>query len=331
MLKRRTCLVALGTVGAALASPAVHAQRTPGGPRTQGQLFPALKIYIPAGAGGGWDQTGRHLGAAMQAAGLVGSVSYENKGGKGGTVGLADFTQRHAQDPACLFVGGLVMLGALAIERSSALQQLAPVARLTSDYLVVCVAQDDRMLGSLKDLARHLERKVDGITFTGGSAGGVDHMLAAMLLRSLKLDPRQLHYVPTSSGKEAVSLLASGRAHVAISGYSEFKASLENKTLRALAMSSRRALFGIPSLREQGVDTELANWRAVFAANGITPEQKDNLRRLVSATHESGGWRQSLLENNWVGSPLYGQELANFIEFESGIATAVTHLLKLKG
>jgi putative tricarboxylic transport membrane protein len=333
MLKRRSCLVALGAAGLSVASlpSKAQAQRTLGAPRQHAQLFPKLKIFIPAGAGGGWDQTGRHLGAALQAAGLVGNVSYENKGGKGGTLGLAEFTQRHAQDPACLFVGGLVMLGALAIERSEALKQLAPVARLTSDYLVVCVAQDDRVLGSLKDLNRLLERQVDSITFTGGSAGGVDHMLAAMLLRSLKLDPRQLRYLPTSSGKEAVSLLSSGKAHVAISGYSEFKASLENKTLRPLAMSSRRALFGIPSLREQGVDTELANWRAVFAANGISVEQKDALRRVVSAAVESNGWRQSLLENNWVGSPLYGSELDNFIQFETGIATAVTHLLKLKG
>lgn len=326
MLNRRSCLLALAAAGL---HPSAQAQIKAA--RPQAPLFPKLKVYIPAGAGGGWDQTGRHLGAAMQAAGLVGQVSYENKGGKGGTVGLADFQQRHAGDPACLFVGGLVMLGALALERSDALQQLTPVARLTSDYLVLCVAQDDRVLGSLPDLTRRLEQQVGSITFTGGSAGGVDHMLAAMLLRSLRLDTRQLNYVPTSSGKEAIALVQSGKAHVAISGYSEFKSSIESKSLRALAMSSRRALFGIPSLREQGVDTELANWRAVFAAAGLSEPQRDALRKLVSATVETNGWRQSLLENNWVGSPLYGSEFANFIQFESGIATAITHLLKLKG
>jgi putative tricarboxylic transport membrane protein len=35
---------------------------------------PALKMMIPANPGGGWDQTGRSLAAAMQSAKLVSSV-----------------------------------------------------------------------------------------------------------------------------------------------------------------------------------------------------------------------------------------------------------------
>ena len=52
---------------------------------------PALKMMIPANPGGGWDQTGRSLAAAMQSAKLVSSVQFDNKGGAGGTIGLAQF------------------------------------------------------------------------------------------------------------------------------------------------------------------------------------------------------------------------------------------------
>lgn len=325
MLNRRACLIAAAG-GLGLAVPGVSAQvaRPPGGPMLQ-----KLRIYIPAGAGGGWDQTGRQLGAAMQAAGLVSSVSYENKGGKGGTIGLADFVQRYRADPQALLVGGLVMVGALAMERSEALKQLAPVARLTSDFMVLCTLFDDR-IPSLQDLSAKLTADVASVTFTGGSAGGVDHMLAAMLLRSLKLDTSKLKYKPTSSGNEAVKLLESGQASVAISGYSEFKRSIENRALHPLAVSARKALFGIPSLREQGVQTELANWRAVFASNGITEAQKALLQKLVTATTETPQWKHALLDNNWVGSPLSGPAFENFLQFEEGIATVITQLLKLK-
>lgn len=327
---RRACLVAAATLGLGAASPAALAQRALGTQRAPVPLLTKLHLYIPAGAGGGWDQTGRALGNAMQATGLVGSVSYENKGGKGGTIGLADFHQRHGSNPNCLFVGGLVMLGALAIAQSDAIRQLSPVARLTSDYIVMC-APPDGPVGNFKSMVAKLQADVGSVVFTGGSAGGVDHMLAAMMLRSLNLDPHKLRYLPTSSGKEAVALTQAGTAHVAISGYSEFKAGLDQKTLTALGVSSRRALFGIPSLREQGVNTELANWRAVFAPAGVTDAQKEALRRLVAQTLESAEWRQSLLENHWVGSPLFGRELDSYIQIESGIATIVTHLLKLKG
>jgi putative tricarboxylic transport membrane protein len=309
MLNRRACLVAAAAASLATAAPTATAQIAAPARRGAAPLVPKLKIYIPAGTGGGWDQTGRHLGAAMQAAGLVGAVSYENRGGEGGTLGLADFAERHQNDPHALLVGGLVMVGALAMKRSEALKQVAPVARLTSDYMVLCSLADNG-LPTLKHL--------------------LPKLAADVLVRTLKLDPRKLRYTPTSSGKEAIALLQSGRAHVAISGYSEFKSGIEARALHALAVSSRRTLFGVPSLREQGVDTELANWRAVFAPRGISDAQRATLRQLVSATTESNGWKQSLLENNWVGSALYGPDLDSFLQFEEGIATVITQLLKLK-
>ena len=40
---------------------------------------PALKMMIPANPGGGWDQTGRNLAAAMQSGKLVSGVQFDNK------------------------------------------------------------------------------------------------------------------------------------------------------------------------------------------------------------------------------------------------------------
>lgn len=332
MLNRRTWLTAASAAGFGLvATPFAQAQRAAAsGVRSGAPALAKARIYIPAGTGGGWDQTGRGLGNAMQSAGLVSAIDYENKGGKGGTIGMADFVQRHGRDPNALFVSGFVMLGALALERNdAALKQLTPIARLTSDYLVLCAA-NGKALETTKDLVRELQRDVGSVTFAGGSAGGVDHMLAAMMLRQLKLDAGAMKYVATSSGQEAMELLQSGKATIAISGYSELKPGIENKTLVPLAVSSRKGLFGIASLREQGVDTELANWRAVFAPAGISAAQKESLRKLVVAATESPAWRQTLLDNNWVSSLLYGREFDSFVEFQQGIASVITGLLKLK-
>jgi putative tricarboxylic transport membrane protein len=342
MLNRRSCLTTAAAAGLGFAvSPLVHAAASgPAGSNRAGlspagasraslPSLPKLKIYIPAGAGGGWDQTGRALGGALQGASLVKEIEYENKGGKGGTIGLADFVQRHATDPNALFVAGFVMVGALALTESDAIKRLSPIARLTGDYMGLCVAPG-KGIKSMKDLVRELQRDVASVTFAGGSAGGVDHMLAAMVLRALKLDPSAMKYVATSSGKEAIALLHSGQATVVISGYSELKAGIDDKTMLPLAVSSRKSFFGIPSLREQDVDTELSNWRAVFAPAGISSAQKEVLRKIVVAATESPVWRQALLDNNWVGSLLYGKELGSFIEFQQGIASLVTGMLKLK-
>ena len=51
----------------------------------------SLKLLVPAAPGGGWDQTGRALQAALQADKIVPRVTVDNKGGAGGTIGLAQF------------------------------------------------------------------------------------------------------------------------------------------------------------------------------------------------------------------------------------------------
>ncbi len=56
-------------------------------------------MMIPANPGGGWDQTGRALAAALQANKLVQSVQFDNKGGAAGTIGLAQFVNSAKGDP----------------------------------------------------------------------------------------------------------------------------------------------------------------------------------------------------------------------------------------
>lgn len=333
-MDRRTCLLS-GAAGALLSTMSVTAlgQAAPKAkpaPAAAATALPLLKIYIPGGAGGGWDQTGRALGAAIQAAGLAQHVEYENKGGKGGTVGLTDFVERYSRDPAALMVGGMVMVGAIAMNQPKVtLAQVTPIARLTSDYMVLVTPANSKFK-DMKALAAAMQQDLGSITFTGGSTGGVDHMLAGMMARQLRVDAGALKYEPTSSGKEAMALLAGGKAQVAISSYSEFKAEIENKTLVPLATSSRKSLYGIPSLSERGVSTELANWRGVFGPRLISEEQKEALRRIVIKATETPAWRQSLLDNSWIGALLYGKEFIDALEIEQGIASAVTLMLKLK-
>lgn len=297
---------------------------------TAPQPLPTLRIYIPGGAGGGWDQTGRALGSSIVAAGLAGKVEYENKGGKGGTLGLADFVGRFNSDPAALLVGGMVMLGAIAVERPAVtLAQVSPIARLTNDFMVL-VSRTGSAPATMGALVEAMRKDLGAVAFTGGSAGGVDHMLAGMMARQLRLDVTRLKYLPTASGREAVALLESGQAQVAISSYSEFQADIDKKQLTPLAISSRKSLYGVPSLSEQGVGTELGNWRAVFGPGQIGEPGRDHLRRIVVAATQHPSWIQSLQEKKWLGALMHGKDFADALVIEQAIASAVTMMLRLK-
>lgn len=292
--------------------------------------LPLLRIFIPGSAGGGWDQTGRALGAAIQSAGLTQKVEYENKGGKGGTTGLADFVERFSTDPAAFLIGGMVMVGAIAASRPKiTLAQVTPLARLTSDYMVL-VSGSTSKIRDLKDLADEMKRDLPSVVFTGGSAGGVDHMLAAMVARQLRLDVSKLRYEPNPGGKEAVAMVTSGKATVAISGYSEFKADIEAKKLMPLAVSSRRKLYGIPSLSDGGIQTDLANWRGVFAASQISEDQRANQHRIIARATETPLWRRTVAEKSWNLATLIGKDFADTLTIEQAMAESIAMILKLK-
>ena len=120
---------------------------------------PNLKILIPANPGGGWDQTGRNLAAAMQSAKLVSGVQFENKGGAAGAIGLAQFVNAAKGDPNAVMIGGMVMVGGLHLQKSPVnLSMVTPIARLTSEWEVITVAAGSPHR-TLADLIKALKDK----------------------------------------------------------------------------------------------------------------------------------------------------------------------------
>ncbi|RDI14247.1 tripartite tricarboxylate transporter substrate binding protein [Comamonas sp. AG1104] len=294
------------------------------------RLGTQLRIVIPANPGGGWDQTGRALGAALTSSGTVDKIIYENIGGKGGTIGLAEYTKRYGSDPNSLLIGGMVMVGALALNKKSAeLHQVQPLARLTSDYLVVAVPTDSP-LANPKALAKAMRENLPALTIAGGSAGGVDHMYAGMLARLAKANAEQLQYKPFAGGNDVLQALLQKQVQVGISGYSEFREALQAGKLRALGVSSRRAMFGIASMRDQGLDAEMSNWRAVFTGKNLPAERAQQLLAAIDHASNQDSWKQALVGNNWNSSWQTGKALHEFLEVETSTAQLMTYLLKLK-
>lgn len=330
---RRHWLKTCGAATALWATPSFAQKTAPATAPPVNAPMPLAKltVYIPGGAGGGWDQTGRALGAAIQSAGLAQQVAYENKGGKGGTLGLTDFVERFNRDPAALLIGGMVMLGAIAVNRPAVtLAQVSPIARLTNDFMVLVTPSGGR-LPDMNALKEAMRKDLSAVAFTGGSAGGVDHMLAGMIARQLRLDVGRLKYLPTSSGREAMALLEKGEAQVAISSYSEFQTAIENKSLKPLAVSARKSLHGIPSLNELGVNTDLGNWRAVFGPGQISEAERAHLRNIVVTATQTPSWKQALQKEKWTDALMHGEEFTKVLMIEQAMASAVTMMLKLKG
>ena len=287
-----------------------------------------IKMMIPANPGGGWDSTGRALGKAMLDAKAVDTVQYDNKGGAAGVIGLAQFVNSSKGDGNAMMVMGAVMLGGIITAKPAVgLDKATPIARLTSEYNVFVVPADSP-LKSMKDVVEQLKKDPGSVKWGGGSKGSTEHISASMLAGKVGVDPKKVNYVAFRGGGEATAAILGGNVTVGGSGYSEFAEYIKAGKMRAIGVTSEKRLPGInvPTMRESGFDVVLGNWRGVYGAPGITPEQRAALTDIIVKATKSKAWAESLEANGWTSSLLTGKAFDDFVDNDFAALRGTMHL-----
>lgn len=277
-----------------------------------------MRILIPANAGGGWDLTGRALGQALLAAGQARHVSYDNRGGAAGTIGLAEFATRHRGDPSALMVMGSVMLGGIITSKPPVrLEQVRPVARLTNEYNVFVLPPNSPYAG-MAEVLRQFRSHPDSIKWGGGSRGSTEHVAVHLLAQSMGIKASRINYVPFRGGGEAASAVMRGYLTVGSSGLSEFLPHIAAGRMRAVAVTSAQRLPGAdaPTLRELGQDVVIGNWRGVCAPAGLSPAAHQALADAVLQALGSPSWQAAMRANHWLAEPLTGDAFEAFVAQE---------------
>ena len=168
---------------------------------------PNVKMMLPANPGGGWDSTGRALGKSLIESGAASTVTFENKGGAAGAIGLAQFVNGSKGDPNAMMVMGAVMLGGIITGKPPVnLSQATPLARLTSEYNVF-VLPANSPFKTMGDVVVQLKKDPGSVKWGGGSRGSTEHIAAAMIAREVGVDPAKINYVAFRGGGEAISAI----------------------------------------------------------------------------------------------------------------------------
>jgi len=312
-----------------------------------------LQLMAPASPGGGWDGTARELQTALQDEGIVDSVEVFNVPGAGGTIGLAELVSQHSGDGHMAMVMGLVMVGGIGLNESPVtLEQVTPIARLTTEFEVIVVPADSPYQ-TIDDLMEAFKSDPGSISWAGGSAGGTDHLLVGLLAQAEGIDPTLINYIPFSGGGEALSAILGGQTTAGVSGLGEWQAQIESGDLRALALSGRAgaadgatpvagagaataaatatpaASFGadIPTLKDSGIAVELANWRGVVAPPDISAEDATCMSGAFDSVVHSPTWQATLQRFGWTDFYQRGDEYKAFLASETErVSTILTEL-----
>jgi len=285
--------------------------------------FPSetVEIMVPAAAGGGWDSTARAMQKVVQDEDLTGeSVEVLNVEGGGGATGLAQL-QKDEGDPHHLMMTGLVMIGALQLADSEvALDDTTPIATLTAEAEAFVVPADSEYQ-TINDVVDAYQQDPSSVTFGGGSAGGSDQLVAAVLLQSAGADAAQMKYIGYSGGGEAIAGILSGDVEVGVSGISEFTSQIESGDMRLLAVSTAEPIDvagqPAPTLKDAGYEVDFANWRAIVAAPGLSDEQQQAVADLVDDLHGTQAWEDTLAQNGWTDFYKTGDDAKQFIDDET--------------
>ena len=275
-----------------------------------------VKMMIPANPGGGWDSTGRALGKALIDAKVADTVSFENKGGAAGALGLAQFVNASKGDPNALMVMGAVMLGGIITGKPPvSITAATPIARLTSEYNVF-VLPANSPFKTMADVVAQLKKDPGSVKWGGGSRGSTEHIAAAMIAREVGVDPARINYVAFRGGGEATAAILGGNVTIGGSGYSEFSEYIKAGKMKPVGVTSATRLKGIdvPTLKEQGIAVEIGNWRGVYGAPGISPAQRKALTEMVLKAANSKTWAEALEKNGWTAAVLSGDAFEKFVD-----------------
>lgn len=306
-----------------LATTAAAAGLVLGRPAWAQQAFASMRMFIPAGPGGGWDGLGRAIETVLRGAGKVGSFQFENVGGAGGAVGLPRFIARRGQGDT-LMVGGAVMVGAVLTNKTPVgLKDTTPIARLTEEAGVIVVPANSPHQNIAAFMAA-LKANPGGVSVGGGSAGGIDHITLGLMLKAAGRNAREASYVAYAGGGAAQAAIMGAQVAAGISGLSEFSEQVKAGRMRALATTGEtRTDPAIPTLKESGVNVVTTNWRGVFGAPGINAGQRDALVKLMSDMHALPSWQEMLKTRGWDDAFQVGEPFAKFIAENTAETEAV--------
>ncbi|UWR49894.1 Bug family tripartite tricarboxylate transporter substrate binding protein [Phaeobacter inhibens] len=282
------------------------------------EMVDSIHFLIPGGAGGGWDGTARGTGEALTKAGLVGNASFENMSGGGGGKAIGYLIENAESNHGTLMVNSTpIVIRSLTGVFPHNFRDLTMVAGTIGDYAAIVVGKDSP-INSMSDLIAAYQADPRKTAIGGGSVpGGMDHLVAAMVMKAAGEEPTAVKYIPYDAGGVAMAALLSGEIAALSTGFSEaidLANAGEVKIIGVTAEDRVPAYADAPTMKEQGIDATFVNWRGFFGAPGLPQEKVDAYRAALAKMYDTPEWEEVRARNGWVNIHNSGDDFVSFLE-----------------
>jgi putative tricarboxylic transport membrane protein len=170
----------------------------------------------------------------------------------------------------------------------------------------------------MTDLIAAYDANPNSTAIGGGSVpGGMDHLVAAMVMEAAGKDALNVKYIAYDAGGKAMAALLSGEIAALSTGFSEAVALAQAGEVKILGVTSDArvdAFADAPTMKEQGIDTNFVNWRGFFAAPGLPVDKQAAYQDALAKMYDTPEWEEVRSRNGWVNIHNSGDAFRTFLE-----------------
>ena len=279
-----------------------------------------VELIIGAAPGGANDRIGRAIQRVLQDAKFANPVVVVNKPGAGQTIAFA-YLASHAGNPHYLGLASSSWLTTVAGgETTLTHRDITPIIKILDEYQVYFV-RNDSTIRSGQDIIDRLKKDPGSVSFGFSTAiGNPLHISIATLARLAGADPRKLTTVVYTSGTNTAIQVAGGHLDVGVQSPGSAWQLAQAGKIRLLAVAGPRRLSGelanVPTLREQGINSDANVFYTLFAPKGIEPAQVAAWDQALASVMQSDQIRKDAEFNHWTIDLIGHRELPAFLERE---------------
>ncbi len=279
-----------------------------------------VELIIGAAPGGANDRIGRALQRVLQDAKLANPVVVMNKPGGGQAIAFT-YLASHAGNPHYLGLASSSWLTTVAAgETTLTHRDVTPIIKILDEYQVYFV-RNDSTIRSAQDIIDRLKKDPGSVSFGFSTASGNPlHISIATLARVAGADARKLTTVVYTSGTNTAIQVAGGHLDVGVQSPGSAWQLAQAGKIRLLAVAGPHRypgeLANVPTLREQGVESDANVFYTLFAPKGIEPAQTAWWDQALTRVMQSEQIRKDAAFNIWAIDLIGHRELPAFLERE---------------
>jgi len=255
----------------------------------------ALRLVVPYPPGGSSDSSARILAAELGAR-LKRPVVVENRAGAGGRIAMQHMRGLPPDADALVFVNPALMTlvpNLVSQPGYDAEADFQPVSQI-SQYQFALAVPANHPATSVAGLLDWIRANPDKGNFGVPATGSIPHFFALMIGEAARVKVTVVGY--KGSAPLATDLIG-GHLAIGVDTLDSLLVHHQGGKLRILATSAeRRAIDGVPTLREAGLNLSATGWNAAYAKSSMPADRVALYAREIAAIMQHPEVREKFVQ-----------------------------------